>query len=233
MEYRYVIEYQYKSRIWGTQSYNVPADDNDEAFTVEEFNKYIQTAQVTDAATKQTVDGIEFRSDALKKEFLTSKAPYEDNFRETITWNFTGATVSYYDSGKQLSIKVTTTSAEDEPLYLVVHFPFECNVQTTGLHVTRDGEDKVIIHWSDRQQNMRVGIVTVGIVNGDVGAHSVINKIFLNIIRQQFYPLRFVKLNRQGNDQFACESAVLRFLGSFNRVPQNAPAFPFRRRVSR
>ena len=142
-EYRYVIEYQYKSRIWGTQSYKVPETAADAPFTVEEFNKYIQTAQVTDATTTQTVDGIEFRSDALKKEFLTSKAPYEDNFRETITWNFTGATVSYYDSGKQLSIKVTTTSADDDPLYLVVHFPFECEVKTTGLHVTRDGEDKV------------------------------------------------------------------------------------------
>jgi len=143
LEYRYVIEYQYKSRIWETQSYKVPAASDDEAFTVEEFNKYIQTAQVTDADTKQTVDGIEFRSDALKKEFLTSKAPYEDNFRETITWDFTGATVSYYDSGKQLSIKVTTTSKDDDPLNLVVHFPFECNVQTTGLDVTRDGEGKV------------------------------------------------------------------------------------------
>lgn len=142
-EYRYVIEYQYKSRIWGTQSYKVPAASDDEAFTVEEFNKYIDEAQVTDANTGSIVSGISFKTDALKKEFLASKAPYEDNFRETITWNFTGATVSYYASGKQLSIKVTTTSKDDDALYLLVHFPFECTVQTTGLEITKDEDGKV------------------------------------------------------------------------------------------
>ena len=52
---------------------------------------------------------------------------------------------------------------------------------------------------TDGKHNMSVGIVSVGVVNSDIGAHSFRNEVVLDIFWEQIDPLFFVEFNRQSD----------------------------------
>ena len=70
---RYTIKYTYKSydNLYGNQSYTVTG-----VFTKSELDTYMQLNASSGA--------LEFKTEALKKTFINSKSPYEDNFQETV-----------------------------------------------------------------------------------------------------------------------------------------------------
>ena len=80
---------------------------------------------------------------------------------------------------------------------------------------------------------MRVGIVPVGIMDTDVGAHTVGDELRLHVVFDHPDILFKCKFNRQRHDDLTGKSADLCFLRFLYGVPQYRAVFPFRRRVSR
>jgi len=68
---------------------------------------------------------------------------------------------------------------------------------------------------------MSVGIVAVIIVDAHISAHPIRHKMGLDEISQQGNPLIPVQFDRQSNDKFAGEAAVLRFLRFLHGVPED------------
>ena len=56
-----------------------------------------------------------------------------------------------------------------------------------------------VVKRSDGKHNMSVGIVSVDVVNSNVSAHTICNKVDLDIVCQQTDPLFFVEFNRQSD----------------------------------
>ena len=74
---------------------------------------------------------------------------------------------------------------------------------------------------------MCVRIMTICIMNGNVCAHPVQNKCLPDICTRQLYLLLMIEFNRQCNNDFPCQSAILRFFFCFNSVPQLLSVIPF------
>lgn len=91
----------------------------------------------------------------------------------------------------------------------------------------------VFFQRADRQQNMSVGIMTVIVVDTNVGAHTVGDELRLNVLFEQPDVLLERQLGRQRHDDLAGKSADLCFLGFFNGVPQYRAVLPFGRCVCR
>ena len=83
------------------------------------------------------------------------------------------------------------------------------------------------VQWAHRQQNVRVGIVTVGVVNGSVGAHSVRHKLFSDKFLQQLDLFFTVQLYWQSHDKLTSQSAVLGCLDFLYGVPELFTILPF------
>ena len=124
---RYEITYNYTSSLWGNQGYKVSGQ-----FTVAEL-AYLNAERTG------------FATDNGKAEFLYSKAPYEDNFRQELKWNATAATVT--KSENTLNISVSTTPTENNNIRLTFHVPFAATwkdkngttiVETESDNVTRE-----------------------------------------------------------------------------------------------
>lgn len=83
---RYTIKYIYPSydNLYGNQSYTVSG-----VFTESELKTYMQL---------DGSGGIEFKTDELKKNFINTKSPYEDNFMQTVS--FADATIVDTGEGK-------------------------------------------------------------------------------------------------------------------------------------
>ena len=75
------------------------------------------------------------------------------------------------------------------------------------------------IQWAHRQENVGVGIVAVGVVDGSVSAHSIRHKLLPDEFLQQRDLLLAVQLYGQGNDKFPCQPAVLGCLHFLHGVP--------------
>ena len=69
------------------------------------------------------------------------------------------------------------------------------------------------------QQDVGVGIVAVGVVDGGIGAHAVADELGLDELSQQSYPLGLVHLDGQGDHEFPCEAAVLGLFVFLHGVP--------------
>ena len=72
---KYTIKYKYAPYVqtYTTQSYTISG-----VFTESELETYLQLNETTGA--------LEFQSDDLKKIFISGKAPYEDNFQQTLSF---------------------------------------------------------------------------------------------------------------------------------------------------
>ena len=91
----------------------------------------------------------------------------------------------------------------------------------------------VFFQRADRKQNMRVGIVPVGVVDTDVGAHTVGYELRLHVVFDQPDVLLQRQLDGKSNDDLASKAADLCFLRFFHGVPQYRTVLPCGRRVSR
>ncbi len=68
-----------------------------------------------------------------------------------------------------------------------------------------------------------MGIVTVGVVDGSIGAHSIGHKLLPDKVLQQFDLLLTVQLDGQGNDKLTGKPAVLGCLDFLHGVPELFP----------
>ena len=80
---------------------------------------------------------------------------------------------------------------------------------------------------------MRVGIVPVGVMDTDVGAHTVGDELRLHVVFNQLDILFKREFNRKRHDDLAGKAADLCFLRFFDGVPQYRAILPFGRRVCR
>ena len=78
-----------------------------------------------------------------------------------------------------------------------------------------------------------MGIVTIGVVDSSIGAHSIGHKLLPDKVLQQFDLLLTVQLDGQGNDKLTGKPAVLGCLDFFHGVPELFPVLPFLRGIFR
>lgn len=111
--YTYDIQYSYTSRYWDVQTYNSKG-----TFAIEELATYVDSSTMA------------FKS-GKKAEFLAAKSPYEDNFKETVKWNFDGAAVPTYDSvNRKYTGSVSAVQTADKSIDIKFVFPFAYNNET-------------------------------------------------------------------------------------------------------
>ena len=84
----------------------------------------------------------------------------------------------------------------------------------------------VRIQRADRQQNMRVRIVAVRVVDRHIRAHALGCKLCLDKSGEQSKPFFFVQFHRQCDNELSGQAAVLRFLCGLHRVPERFPVRP-------
>ena len=83
------------------------------------------------------------------------------------------------------------------------------------------------------QQNMSVGILSVRVVDGSVGAHTLCHKLLLNIFLNKGNLRLPVKLSRQCCDELPRKAAVLGLFVFLHGVPELFSVLPFLRSVFR
>ena len=77
----------------------------------------------------------------------------------------------------------------------------------------------VRIQRADGQHDMGMGVMTVCVMDGNIGAHALRHKLPSYEIGEEQDPFRFVQLYRQGDHELPRQSAVLRFLVFLHGVP--------------
>ena len=119
---KYTITYKYPSygaspktdSLYGEQSYTVSG-----VFTKEELQTYM------------TLSGssIVFKNDVLKRTFINSKAPYEDNFMQNLS--FAESTIDEtgkgWDANGDYSCEVTATGTADYTINAYFNLPYDVN----------------------------------------------------------------------------------------------------------
>ena len=91
----------------------------------------------------------------------------------------------------------------------------------------------LLIQRARRQQNVGVGIVTVGVVDGSVGAHSIGYKLLPDKILKQLDLFLTAQLYGQGNHKLPRQPAVLSSLHFLYGVPEFFTILPFLRCIFR
>ena len=131
----YKVEFEYKSRktdlkddnsrMWGTQSYSVEGAITDSDYNSGYFD-------LTDDAYKKAV------LSTKKAEFLAKICPYEENFKENITWDFnddTKISAPAYskedEDNDKVSYTVTANYSDDNIISYKFRFPFDYSGPTT------------------------------------------------------------------------------------------------------
>ena len=131
----YKVEFEYKSRktdlkddnsrMWGTQSYSVEGTITDSDYNSGYFD-------LTDDSDKKAV------LSTKKAEFLAKICPYEENFKENITWDFNDATKisspTYSredEDNDKVRYTVTANYSDDNIISYKFRFPFEYTGPTT------------------------------------------------------------------------------------------------------
>ena len=110
-----------------TRSYTV-----DEEISKTELERYFNI----DATTK----ALSFKSEALKKEFVSNKAPYEDDFMLELKWD--GAVTDSYTAAKKTIFMVTTAKKTDKSkVYAYFKLPYAVTDDTTL--AAADGAEKI------------------------------------------------------------------------------------------
>ena len=87
----------------------------------------------------------------------------------------------------------------------------------------------VFVQRPDSQENVCMGIMSIGIVDGKISTHPHIYKVLLNKILKQRDIAAVIQFYRECNNEFSCKSAVLCFLCLFYGIPKMFPVFPFSR----
>ena len=133
-KYRYNIVYNYEgyTKITYNDYVNKTPDNRktgparsytvDEEISKTELGKYFNI----DATTK----ALSFKTDNLKKEFVSNKAPYEDDFMLELQWN--GAvTDSYMAETKTISMETTAATTDKSEVHASFKLPYAVTDDTT------------------------------------------------------------------------------------------------------
>ncbi len=154
--YTYLAKYTYTTRnknvtnpanrvsMWGDLSYHAG-----DTFSAEDLYKYTQFARLKDY-NQNTVRGIEFKSDADKAEFFEKKtAPYEDNFRQDITWEIEEAPVEFHYGNNETACQLVIAPTPDykSASNLSVSFYLPCKMKMNT------AQDELIVDTSSLQGN--------------------------------------------------------------------------------
>ena len=147
----YKIEYSYPGYLErygvispGGQKYTVS-----NLFTADEYYDYLQFSELTDSDSGKTVYGVTFKTDELKRNFITSKAPFQDNFMQKLVWDpvFSGDkqnTDSYYYGehvGEEVELQTKSVNSTDKTIQIFFEFPYETTVTPTSITpVKSDGK---------------------------------------------------------------------------------------------
>ena len=149
----YQIEYAYPGYL---KRYGVGGTDNQlyslsGTFTDEDFtNGIVEAAKVKDDSHDgDLVDGVRFVSAEKESTFITSRAPYQDNFMTLIIWNPVfddpgSNTHTYFYSGNEAQeIKITIDATVQSQLNCNVYFklPFDYTISDAGLVPTKSESD--------------------------------------------------------------------------------------------
>ena len=83
------------------------------------------------------------------------------------------------------------------------------------------------IQRAHRQQNVGMRIVTIGVMDGSISAHSIRHKLFSDELLQQLDLLLTAQLYGQGNHKLPRQPAVLGCLDFLHSVPELFSVLPF------
>lgn len=149
----YQIEYAYpgylkRYGVGGTnnQLYSLSGTFTDQDFT----SGIVEAAEVKDDSHDgDLVDGVRFVSAEKESTFITSRAPYQDNFMTLIIWNPVfddpgSNTHTYFYSGNEAQeIKITIDATVQSQLNCNVYFklPFDYTISDAGLVPTKSESD--------------------------------------------------------------------------------------------
>lgn len=113
---KYSFTYSYQSRLYGIQTYTSQGDISEAMFRQNfKFDNNV----------------LKFQSDAKLREFLASRAPYEDNYKQTITWNFDSYSTSSTTYNSSTGVISTSsniaaqTPVDDRVVNISFEFPFD------------------------------------------------------------------------------------------------------------
>ena len=133
-DFGYTLKYNYKPYVdsYTTQSYTVKG-----VFTEGEKASYL-----TLDANGQPV----FQSDELKRIFVNNKAPYEDNFQQTLS--FANSTIVDTGEGKgwnndSYTCEVTAVATSDNLINVYFNLPYAVDADATLVPQPKEGTNKV------------------------------------------------------------------------------------------
>ena len=124
-DYKYQITYNYPSYLKNSDgTYSQQSYTTKDSFAPEDLNTYMSL----------TNNDLAFNSDANKKTFACSKAPYEDNFQKKLDWSLAEFGDRTYTQGTHtLTLQVTLTEAQQQTLSVVFDFPYKTDKAGTCL----------------------------------------------------------------------------------------------------
>ena len=164
----YMIEYTYPGYL---KRYGVYPNNNQKyyvsgLFSEADYEDKVELAEVADNSNGNvtgnvTVQGVKFKNDEIQKNFITSHAPYENNFMTNLVWNpiFEGETGSntnrfFYakNTGEEVNMKTNAVVTENKECQVYFRFPFAFTSSNAGLVPTPSQDDDGKILKTDVQQ---------------------------------------------------------------------------------
>ena len=135
-DYKYQIKYTYPSYLknndgtYSQQSYTTKG-----SFAPEDLNTYMSL----------TNNDLAFKTDADKKTFACSKAPYEDNFQKKLDWSLAAFGDRTYTQGTHtLTLQVTLTEAQQQTLSVAFNFPYATDTANSKSYEVVERSDNKI-----------------------------------------------------------------------------------------
>lgn len=112
--YNYIFNYTYPAYVskYGTQGYKVRG-----TFTYDELKNNM----------KMNESNLEFKDGDKKTAILNKLAPFEDNFRQTISWNTSGAETPFNTNTNTISAEVASSTTNSSTVNLTFKFNYSTN----------------------------------------------------------------------------------------------------------
>lgn len=156
----YMIEYTYPGYL---QRYGVNTGVDQKYYVSGLFSEAdyddgtVELAEVQDHSNgNELVQGVRFKTDDIQKNFITSHAPYEDNFMTDLTWNplfegETGANTNRFfyadNTGEEVNMKTDAVVTAKKICLVYFKLPFAYKTSNNGLVATpsQDHDGKVLM----------------------------------------------------------------------------------------
>ena len=137
--YRYTVIFTYTSRLWQDQTYTTKG-----FFTAEELDKYVDHIDETDGIVMKTAE-----TNSPRDEFIQKKAPYEDNFKQTVSWilkdktneNPKGVEITQNITGHEIVLNITGMNTSNTTIKFKMNLPFAYTATDKGMVYRSVNED--------------------------------------------------------------------------------------------